>query len=1034
MAVPDNALGIGVRADVSPAAHSLASSAPEHFVQFYREDEELIGSVAKYVREGMEGGAAAVVIAAEPHTTALEERLRADGIDTAKARRGRQLLLLDAGETLATFMVDGVPDRELFLAKVGGIISAAIGRHGRVLAFGEMVALLWKEGRTEAAIELERLWNELARRQTFTLFCAYPLQDCGRADHLVAFEKVCASHTRVIPVGHPDASRDQLGQIARLQQKALVLEGLLARELEVQQSLAQLAAIVESSDDAIISKTLDGVIQSWNAGAHRLFGWSAEEAIGRSITLIVPAERLDEEQHILDTLRRGGRIDHFETTRVTKDGRRVEISLTVSPIRNAAGTVVGASKIARDISNRKRNEGLLRQQESALQQAHAELQSRMRDLTRFNELAVGRELRILELKSEVNALREQLAQGPRYSLEFDGEPRAPTGVETQELHHEEGLVPLEAILRTDELSARARRPPDHQAENRALTTLVQALSDSPRSILQTLAEMTLETLRAGSAGLSLLTEDGSRFYWAAIAGQWSPHRGGGTPRRFGPCGDVLDCDAPLLFTHWERRYPYLAEATPLAEEGLLVPFHVGGKAVGTIWVIAHELERKFDQEDLRLLESLARFASAAYQATEYLNMLEQRRAALNLLEDAVQAQALVEESNRKLRKSEEELLESDRRKNEFLALLGHELRNPLSPISTASELLSRTVAGEPRARFAIGMIKRQTAQLTRLVDDLLDIGRITQGRIQLRRKPIDLARVIAQAIETIEPQLRERKHTLSVMASTSDGPLYVNGDLARLVQCVGNILANAAKYTEGGGEISVRTYGNEHDAFVEISDNGTGISAELLPRIFDLFVQSERTLDRSQGGLGIGLSIVKRLIDMHEGEVTARSPGLGQGSTFQIRLPRIERSEPIRLEAPPFQAPSRRVLIVDDNTDAATSLAMLLSCQGHQAEAAHSAREALEKVESLKPEIVLLDIGLPVMNGYQLAKRLRALPKLSGLRLIALTGYGQTDDRQRSLAAGFDDHLVKPVDLRALERAMAGLPRGADPPWDDRGE
>src|SRR5581483_10461249 len=202
---------------------------------------------------------------------------------------------------------------------------------------------------------------------------------------------------------------------------------------------------------------------------------------------------------------------------------------------------------------------------------------------------------------------------------------------------------------------------------------------------------------------------------------------------------------------------------------------------------------------LRLLESLARFASAAYQATEYLNMLEQRRAALNLLEDAVQAQALVEESNRKLRKSEEELLESDRRKNEFLALLGHELRNPLSPISTASELLSRTVAGEPRARFAIGMIKRQTAQLTRLVDDLLDIGRITQGRIQLRRKPIDLARVIAQAIETIEPQLRERKHTLSVMASTSDGPLYVNGDLARLVQCVGNILANAAKYTEGGG-------------------------------------------------------------------------------------------------------------------------------------------------------------------------------------------------------------------------------------------
>jgi len=199
MAVPDNALGIGVRTDVSPAAHSLASSAPEHFVQFYREDEELIGSVAKYVREGMEGGAAAVVIAAEPHTTALEERLRADGIDTAKARRGRQLLLLDAGETLATFMVDGVPDRELFLAKVGGIISAAIGRHGRVLAFGEMVALLWAEGKGDAAIALERLWNSLAARHSFSLHCAYPLHAFSHHSQTEQFLKVCAEHSSVIP-------------------------------------------------------------------------------------------------------------------------------------------------------------------------------------------------------------------------------------------------------------------------------------------------------------------------------------------------------------------------------------------------------------------------------------------------------------------------------------------------------------------------------------------------------------------------------------------------------------------------------------------------------------------------------------------------------------------------------------------------------------------------------------------------------------------------------------------------------------------
>src|SRR5581483_10959826 len=261
-------------------------------------------------------------------------------------------------------------------------------------------------------------------------------------------------------------------------------------------------------------------------------------------------------------------------------------------------------------------------------------------------------LHIIALKRENNELHQRLGERPRYPLEFDQPPNAPTPTGEAET---DGLVPLEAILQTEQLRTRPARPADYETETRALAALMQALADGPRTILQALADKALEVLRAGSAGLSLLTEDGQRFYWAAIAGQWSPHLGGGTPRGFGPCGDVLDRNAPLLFTHWERRYPYLASATPLAEEGLLVPFHVNGRAVGTIWAIAHDPERKFDAEDLRLLESLGRFAAAAYEAVELLGAVDDRRAALSLLEDAVQARTLADESLSKLRESQRRL-------------------------------------------------------------------------------------------------------------------------------------------------------------------------------------------------------------------------------------------------------------------------------------------------------------------------------------------------------------------------------------------
>jgi CheY-like chemotaxis protein len=286
---------------------------------------------------------------------------------------------------------------------------------------------------------------------------------------------------------------------------------------------------------------------------------------------------------------------------------------------------------------------------------------------------------------------------------------------------------------------------------------------------------------------------------------------------------------------------------------------------------------------------------------------------------------------------------------------------------------------------------------------------------------VDLAAVIAQAIETIEPQLREKRHKLSLFADSYE-PLYVNGDSARLVQCVANVLTNAVKYTESGGEIRVHTLGDEASATIEITDNGTGIAPELLPKVFDLFVQSDRTLDRSQGGLGIGLAIVRRLVEMHGGEVHGRSKGIGRGSTFEIRLPRVARPEPAAAGGTEIKVTPRRVLIVDDNVDAANSLSMLLAFRGHETQVAYGAKEALSLIETFLPHVGLLDIGLPEMNGYELATRLRAMPRLNGLRLVALTGYGQAEDSQRAHAAGFNDHLVKPVDLAALERALAGLP------------
>jgi signal transduction histidine kinase/ActR/RegA family two-component response regulator len=364
----------------------------------------------------------------------------------------------------------------------------------------------------------------------------------------------------------------------------------------------------------------------------------------------------------------------------------------------------------------------------------------------------------------------------------------------------------------------------------------------------------------------------------------------------------------------------------------------------------------------------------------------------------------------------EALRGADRQKDEFLAMLAHELRNPLSAIRNAGEWLVRTFDADARVQKVLPILNRQTQLLTRLVDDLLDVSRIAQGRIVLQEEPLEIGAVVQQAVETVQLLIREKSHRLTV-----DGirePVYVRGDRGRLAQSIGNVLHNAAKYTDDGGEIRIEVRPEGGEVAIQVRDNGIGIGPELLPRVFDLFVQSERTLDRAQGGLGIGLSVVKRLVEMHGGTVGAMSAGAGQGSAFTIRLPRIE-APAIAPTPARVTGPCRRVLVVDDNADAAESLAIILRLQGHEVRAEYGAAAALEAAQRDCPDVVLLDIGLPSMDGYEVARRMRSDARLAATRIVALTGYGQPADKERARRAGFDAHLIKPLDFDALERILA---------------
>lgn len=378
-----------------------------------------------------------------------------------------------------------------------------------------------------------------------------------------------------------------------------------------------------------------------------------------------------------------------------------------------------------------------------------------------------------------------------------------------------------------------------------------------------------------------------------------------------------------------------------------------------------------------------------------------------------------------LRQRLNDLAEADRQKNEFLAMLAHELRNPLAPMRNALHLLKMPGANSTVTDRARDVMERQMHHLVRLVDDLLDVSRIIRGQIELRREILDIAAAVSRAVETAEPAIDTQGHQLSV--SLPEEPVWVEGDLVRLAQALANLLTNAAKYTDRAGRIEVAIVAEGREAVVRVRDSGIGIAPDMLPRLFDLFVQGNRSLARSQGGLGIGLTLVRRLVEMHGGSVTASSAGLGQGSEFVVRLPIATRSPSVTdaeaASAPHAHvtdAPKRRILVVDDNVDAAESIAMILQLAGYSVRCVYDGPSVLQAAQTYRPDVIVLDIGLPGMSGYEVARQLRALPDFGRTPLVAVTGYGQEEDRRSSAEAGFDCHLTKPVDPIALQAFVAG--------------
>jgi PAS domain S-box-containing protein len=895
-----------------------------------------------------------------------------------------------------------------------------------------------------------------------------------------------------------------------------------------------LSAIIESAEDAIVSKTLDGIITSWNKGAEHIFGYTADEVIGKPVNILIPPDHSNEEPAILARLRRGERIEHYETVRVRKDGTLVAISLTVSPIRGPEGQIIGASKIARDITEKKRTEEALRRREEELtdfienstvglhwvgadgsilwaNQAELDLLGYTREeyigrhIAEFHadEPVIGDILHRLmnrealhdyeaRLRCKDGSTRHVLINS---NVMWEGDTFIHTRCFTRditerkraevELH--ESRRQLEVLLASEQAArAEAERQRDFTrrvledaplaigvmegADHRFVIANRQTCELTGLSEEQFLGRPHREVVpdadtvvgpildRVYTTGLSETDEidvdlpKGRRqllVTWTAL-----PGRDGGPRSVLYLSLDITErkrVEAALRESEWQLRT--MADAVPqlvwmAGPDGHIFWYNqrwydytgtTPAEMEGWGWESVHDPE---------MLPRVAERWRASLETGEPFEMEFPLKGAdgvfrwfltrVNPLRDSqgriVQwfgTNTDVDEQ----RRTAHQLREANRLKDEFLATVSHELRTPLTAVLGWAHLLRGGQLDEKSARGALETIERNARAQSQLIDDLLDVSRIITGKLRLDVRQVDPSSFIESAIEALRPAAEAKDIRIQKVMDT--GLLSVAGDPARLQQVVWNLLSNALKFTPKGGRVQVRLERINSHIEIAVSDTGVGIKPEFLPHVFERFRQADQTTTRHHGGLGLGLAIVRHLVELHGGTVQVESPGEGQGATFVVKLPVVpiyrkenlaERVHPSARETlPSYECPDRldglKVLVVDDEADARELLRVGIGQCGAKVTTASSVQEALEAIEKEKPDILISDIGMPVEDGYELIRRVRALPAESGGKIpaIALTAYARTEDRLQALRAGYQMHLPKPVEMAELVAVAASL-------------
>ncbi|CAH0348283.1 PAS domain S-box protein [Aquabacterium sp. CECT 9606] len=747
--------------------------------------------------------------------------------------------------------------------------------------------------------------------------------------------------------------------------------------------------VLAQMEDAVVGLDRDERIIYLNPAAERQYGLTASQALGNERGLLYQEIWLSQADQVqaMDSLQQAGAY-RARTIQLKHNGQEVHVESAVSVLRDNEGQITGRLEVIRDVSDRHRAEAEIRSAQLKLAQRERQFST------------------LVENSPDIFARLDRQFRHLYVSPVIERYAGVPASHYLGKTHLELGLplelsaslnAALEAVFTTGQGSSFSFKFTTPANDVRFLESrLIPEFAEdgSVESVLSIATDRTERermdsALRESQARLQLTIE-------AAKIGDWDLDLKTGEARHSARHDQCFGYPQPRADWSYDV---FMSHVHPDDRELVERLFK---EAVATNGEWHFECRVIWPDGSLHWIEAHGSTYKEGGLATRMLGIV-------------------ADATDRKL--AERALLDADQRKDEFLATLAHELRNPLAPIRNALEImrLSKEAQAQEKAR---NMIERQLWQMVHLVDDLMDVSRITQGKLELRRERLDIAMAVQNAIDTSRPLIEARRHALDVRLPPSQ-TVFVYADVTRLIQIVANLLNNAAKYTPEGGRITLTAIEQDRQAVITIQDTGTGIPGEMLPRVFDMFTQVDRALERSQGGLGIGLALVKKLVEMHGGSVLASSPGLGGGSSFEVRLPALA-SSPLpdaRLATEVSPAPPPRtgphVLVVDDNLDSAESLATMLGLMGCQTHTAHDGIEAVKAAQALQPDVVLLDIGLPLLTGHEVARRIRAQPWGQMMTLIALTGWGQEEDRRKSRDAGFNHHMVKPVDLNTLEELLA---------------